>query len=237
VQAALTIVAARAQPLLITALSALRQRWPDIKYYLGFLTTFLVGIAWLTNLKTKPLATAFGGGITLLGLGIIVVHYYYQQRSGRVPVFLTPSLRVLPDSLLVVLTSATEHNSQVIRAAADSADGRPVVFLYLGRPVHRSIEQLEFSDPYLFDQRAQQTLSMAAVAAQHYNLPAQYSYRTESPNAVLDAWSSLHAREIIAEADVAKAISATVAPQYVRFQQVDGVRIAHYVRHHVEALK
>jgi amino acid transporter len=247
VEAARPIVAERAKPLftaltalkelLLTAVTVLRQRWPDIKYYLGFVTTFLVGIAWITNLKTKPLATAFGGGFTVLGLGIIVVHYYYQQRAGRVPVFLTSSLRVQPECLLVVLTSATEHNSQVIRAAADSAGGRPLVFLYLGRPVDRPLEQLEFNDPYLFDQHAQQTLSMAAVAARHYDLPAQYAYRTESPHAVLDAWSILHPREIVAEADIAKAISTTVAPQYIRFQQVDGVRVAHYVRHYVEALK
>jgi hypothetical protein len=236
VEAARPIVAERSRSLL-TALSALRQRWPDIKYYLGFLTTFLVGIAWITNLKTKPLATAFGGGITLLGLGIIVVHYYYQQRSGRVPVFLTSSLRVLPDSLMVVLTSTTEHNPQVIHAAAESAGGRPLVFLYLGRPVNRPVEQLEVNDPYIFDQSAQQTLSMAAGAARHYELPSQYAYRTESPNAVLDAWTALQPREIVAEADVAKAISNTVAPQYIRFQQVDGVRVAHYVRRHVEALK
>jgi hypothetical protein len=237
-------VAQRARPvfaglsaLWLTALTALRQRWPDIKYYLGFLTTFLVGIAWITNLKTKPLATAFGGGITMLGLGIIVVHYYYQQRIGRVPVFLTSGLRVQPDCLLVVLSGATDHNPQVIRAAAASAGGRPLVFLYLGRPVDRPIEQLEFTDPYLFDQRAQQILSMAAVAARHYDLPSQYVYRTESPNAVLDAWSALQPREIVAETDIARAISTTVAPQYIRFQQVDGVRVAHYVRHHVEALK
>jgi amino acid transporter len=244
VEATRSIVVERARPvfadllaLWLTALSALRQRWPDIKYYLGFLTTFLVGIAWITNLKTKPLATAFGGGITLFGLGIIVVHYYYQQRSGRVPVFLTSSLRVLPDSLMVVLTSTTEHNPQVIHAAAESAGGRPLVFLYLGRPVDRPVEQLEVNDPYLFDQSAQQTLSMAAGAARHYELPSQYAYRTESPNAVLDAWTALQPREIVAEADVAKAISNTVAPQYIRFQQVDGVRVAHYVRRHIEALK
>jgi amino acid transporter len=239
-QAALPVVRERAQPLfnaLSNALSALRQHWPDIKYYLGFLTTFLVGIAWITNLKTKPAATAFGGGITLFGLGIIVVHYYYQQRIGRVPVFLTSSLRVLPDCLLVVLTSATDHNPQVIHAAAESAGGRPLVFLYLGKPVDRPIEQLEFTDPYLFDQRAQQTLSMAASAARHYDVPSQYAYRTETPNAVLDTWSVLQPREIVAEADIAKAISTTVAPQYIRFQQVDGVRVAHYVSHHFEALK
>ena len=49
---------------------AVRRRWPDIKYYLGFITTVLVSSAWIINLKSKPLATAFGGGFTVLGVGI-----------------------------------------------------------------------------------------------------------------------------------------------------------------------
>ncbi|HZC76839.1 MAG TPA: hypothetical protein VE258_03780, partial [Ktedonobacterales bacterium] len=42
--------------------------------------------------------------------------------------------------------------------------------------------------------------------------------------------------EIIAEASVAKSLSRLVAPEYIRYQTVDGVRIAHYVRHHVTGL-
>src|SRR5258708_7699914 len=34
-----------------------------VDFWLGVLTTFLVGVAWSTNLVTKPLATAFGGGV------------------------------------------------------------------------------------------------------------------------------------------------------------------------------
>jgi amino acid transporter len=225
-------VAQTAQPVTVR----LKAWWPDIKYYLGFLTTALVGLAWLTNLKSKPLATAFGGGLTVLGVGIAVIHYRYQQRAGRTPVFVMSALRQLPRSLLVVLTATSEHNEQVIQAATESADGRTLVYLYLGQPIARDVKRLEFNDPYLFDQQAQATLSQAAVAAGREKVPAQFVYRTGGPNAVLDAWRIVRPAEIIADADTAKAISKRVAPQYVRFQQVDGVRIAHYVKHYVEGL-
>ena len=62
--------------------------WPDLKFYLGLLTTVLVVGAWSIDLKTKPLATAFGGGFAVLGVAVSVVHYRYQQERGRPPVFL-----------------------------------------------------------------------------------------------------------------------------------------------------
>ena len=156
---------------------ALRRRWPDIKYYLGFITTVLVSSAWIINLKSKPLATAFGGGFTVLGVGIAIVHYQYQQRAGRIPVFVMSRLRYQPEALLVVLTATSEHNAQVIRAATAAADGHPLVYLYVGIPVYRDVRQLEFNDPYLFDQRAQEALSRAALAAKHENVTAEYVYR------------------------------------------------------------
>jgi amino acid transporter len=216
----------------------LRVWWPDIKYYLGFLTTFLVCVAWLTNLKAKPLATTFGGGITLVGIGIAVIHYRYQQREGRLPVFAAKAIPYLSDALLVVLTGRSDHNQQVIQAATEtaSANGDSLVYLYLGAPMDHDVERLEINDPYSFDQAAQATLSKAAIAARHEKVPAQFVYRTTSPNAVLDAWSILHPGEIIADVETAKAISRQVTPEYVRFQQVDGVRVAHYVKHYVKGL-
>jgi hypothetical protein len=216
----------------------LRAWWPDIKYYLGFLTTFLVSVAWITNLKAKPLATAFGGGITLLGIAIAVIHYRYQQREGRLPVFAARGIPVLPDALLVVLTGGSAHNQQVIQAATETAaaNGDSLVYLYLGTPMDHDVERLEITDPYSFDLAAQETLSQAAIAARREQVPAQFVYRTTSPNAVLDAWSTLRPGEIIADAQTAKAISRQVTPEYVRFQQVDGIRVAHYVKHYVEGL-
>ena len=222
----------RMQPVILL----LRQWWPDIKYYLGFVTTFLVCAAWLINLKSKPLATAFGGGFTILGVSIAVVYYRYQEREGRPPVFVMSTLQYLPDALVVVLTGTSEHNAQVIRAATEFADGNPLIYLYLGTPVYRDVQRLEFNDPYLFDQQAQDVLSRAALAAKHQDVPAQYVYRLGGPSTVLDAWRIVHPKEIIADAETAKAISTWLAPQYIRYQQVDGARIAHYFKRHVAGL-
>jgi amino acid transporter len=51
-------------------------RWREKKrglgFYVGILTTIMVMTAWVTNIITKPLATYFGGGITLFGMFIAV---------------------------------------------------------------------------------------------------------------------------------------------------------------------
>lgn len=61
--------------------------WYDAKYILGVVTTVVVGVAWATNLVAKPLATAFGGSLTLLGVAIAVVYYHRQRAEGKKPVF------------------------------------------------------------------------------------------------------------------------------------------------------
>jgi amino acid transporter/nucleotide-binding universal stress UspA family protein len=43
-----------------------KQRGP--RFYIGLVTTLIVTVAWATNLVSKPLATAFGGGFTVLGM-------------------------------------------------------------------------------------------------------------------------------------------------------------------------
>src|SRR5262249_32198927 len=63
----------------IAFLRRLRMSWPDVKYALGFLTTALVGAAWLVNLGSKPLATAFGGGLTVCGVAVAAAHYRSQR--------------------------------------------------------------------------------------------------------------------------------------------------------------
>lgn len=210
----------------------LRAAWPSIRYYLGFLTTALVVLAWAVNLKSKPLATAFGGGLTLLGVGISVIHYRYQQARGERPVFLMSGLRRMPNSILVVLSPRSAHNLEVARAALESAEGRTVVFLYIGEPEMRDVRAFAFNDPYLYDEQAQRTLMQINNLAAREHVPVQFMYRVAGSFGVLEAWRALHPSEIIAEADIAKALSKRVAPEYVRFQQLDGVRVAHYVKHH-----
>jgi amino acid transporter len=46
----------------------LRRRGPN--FYLGLFTTAMVSLAWAVNLFAKPLATLFGGSVTLIGMAI-----------------------------------------------------------------------------------------------------------------------------------------------------------------------
>jgi len=58
-------------------------------FVIGVLTTFLVLVAWTVNLVAKPYATAFGGGLTVIGLIIGLATYRYSRRH-RPAVFPVP---------------------------------------------------------------------------------------------------------------------------------------------------
>src|SRR5579884_363308 len=64
-----------------SALSGLKGLWFKIDFWLGILTTLLVGIAWSTNLVTKVLATEFGGGVALLGMAIAYTNYFLHEKK------------------------------------------------------------------------------------------------------------------------------------------------------------
>ena len=85
-----------------------------IGYWIGVLTTVLVTIAWLTNLIAKPLATAFGGGLTVLGLvvGLLTYHYSrsrepvvfpFQHRPERPVVPIAGGRRLMPCQVLAIV--------------------------------------------------------------------------------------------------------------------------------------
>src|SRR5262249_37131977 len=205
----------------------LHAAWPNTKYYLGILTTLLVGAAWLINLRTKPLATVFGGGLTILGVAISVVYYRYQQSRGVAPVIPDYYLRPLPHSLLVVLDPRSANNAAVVRAACQSAQDHPLVILALGHPELRAVRSFEIVVPYSYDPLAQQTLSLAATICRREEAQAHFVYRVETPNTVLDAWRIIQPDEIIAESELAKEITKHVSPDTVRIQQSDGVKVLH----------
>lgn len=56
-------------------------------FVVGVATTALVVIPWLTNLVAKPLATAFGGSLVLIGLVVAFVTNRLESRRGRYPIF------------------------------------------------------------------------------------------------------------------------------------------------------
>ena len=208
-----------------------RAAWPTVKFYLGIVTTFLVGIAWITNLFAKPLATVFGGGFTVIGVTVALLYHQRLVVQGEAPVVPMQRLQRMPRSLLVALSSASEYNRQVIDAAIETADEHQLVFLYLSRKPTQSPRFMQFADPYLTDVEAQRILIHAHNQAKRAGLKASFIYRLGGAGQVIDIWRVIRPDEIIAEAVIAKKVSKYVPPDYVRYQQFDGVRVAHYVRH------
>ncbi len=223
----------------------LKQPFSTFTYYVGFLTTLLVVVAWTVNLFFKPAATVFGGGITLLGVSIAVVHYRYLQRSGTPAVFLDiPAL--LPNAWLVVL-SPGQDSKKVIEAAIESAGerARPLAFLYLAPklPDRQPPRLFEIRDRFGHDRAAQKVLSYAKRLATQRRLNVKFYYAVGGPKQVFDIARRIRPDEIVAEASLAKQVShgakrepgMTISPDYVRYQQFDGISVAHYVLHQLYA--
>jgi amino acid transporter len=220
-----------------------RRAWPTITYYLGFLTTFLVMIAWVTNLFAKPHATIFGGAVTLIGVAISAWHFRYQ--SERRPVVFLDHVEYVPDSQLVVLSPLGAHNREVINAAVTGADVATLVFLYLAptRPQEAPPRLFEIRDRFGLDKVAQDTLSIAKRTAIRANAPARYLYAVGGAQQIFDIASRVRPEEIIAEAAVAKELTQAarsnsrlmIAPEYVRYELLNGVKIAHNHLHDIYA--
>jgi len=118
----------------------------------------------------------------------------------------------------------------VIDAAIETADEHQLVFLYLSRKPTQSPRFMQIADPYLTDIEAQRTLTHASNRAKRAGLKATFIYRLGGAGQVIDIWRIIRPDEIIAEAEIAKKVSKYVPPDYVRYQQFDDVRVAHYVR-------
>lgn len=216
--------------------------WPNLKYYLGFLTTALVAVAWGTNLFGKPLATIFGGALTAVGMGLAAAHWRYQEVRHPV-VFLDIPLPA-PRSSLVILTPQQEHNLIVVRDALASADARPPIFLYIAAPSDLPAPRLfEIRDRFALDAEAQLTLSRAKRACNEARVPAKYLYAVGGSQEVFDIAARVRPAEIVAEAGIARRVlhkarsqsGIALSPDYVITHLVDGARIAHNVMHQVYA--
>src|ERR1700682_1667535 len=134
-------------------------------FAVGVLTTVLVVVAWLVNLFAKPLATEFGGGLTVIGLiaGLVTYRYYRGRRPSVFPVPFRPQRaagsiasavggRVSAGGVRVLLPHDQLAAEAVLAEAARTAHGRGAVFLYRGnRYPNQHHELLEVNDPYLKD--------------------------------------------------------------------------------------
>jgi hypothetical protein len=151
----------------------------------------------------------------------------------------------LPDAWLVVLSPIDGHSKEVIRAVVESANGRPLAFLYLApqAPQQAPPRLFEIQTRFGLDKQAQKVLSRAKRAATATNTPAKYFYAVGGAAQVFDIARKIRPEEIVAEEHTAKRISGAiraksgmaVSPEYVRYQVVDGVQIAHNVLHELYA--
>jgi len=211
----------------------LRALWYNLDYWLGILTTVLVATAWSTNLIYKPLATAFGGTVAGIGMGIASINYMRHRRAGRLPVVTTGVEGRLPDSVMAVLTAGNPHNDAVIRNAINNADSKPVVFLYVGdrkATPGRAPRMFEVVDPYLEDQQAKETFGRAENLARKSKIPRRFVYRVQKPDAVAQVWQVIHPRDTVVAAEDASQFE-DINPDRIRYELTPGGKVAHLLKH------
>lgn len=204
-----------------------------IIFGLGVLTTVLVVLAWGTNLVHKPLATFFGGGVTLIGLVIAVVNYAALNRRGRPVVFPSLIRGSIPESVLAVLSAGTANTDALIRAAVATAVGRPIVFLYHGMSNGARRPRLfEVVDPYLEDRAAQDAFSRAEKVAKRLDLERRFVYvpAKDGPDGVTRMWQTIRPRDtLVAVGD--EGVLHDVAPDRVRRPAGGAAPLLHYLKH------
>jgi amino acid transporter len=199
-------------------------------FVLGLLTTALVMLAWGTNLLFKPLATAFGGTVTTLGLLTAFATARYLAKQGKWMVFPTEIYGAIPGSILAVLPPTAEGREAVIRAACQEAEQGEVIFLYRGSPVSkRRPELFENADPYLSDEAARQAFSEAEQIARQQQVRHRAVYAPPTPDIVFHYWQLLRPRDTIFGSQE-HVQGNRLAPDLVRHSRGPGGQVTHYLK-------
>ena len=204
--------------------------WHTCKFYLGLLTTALVMLAWTTNLVAKPMATIFGGSVTLLGMGIAFFTFARKKQQGHVPVPITHAAEHLPGSLLAVLVSDNEHNEAVIHSAIENAHGQPVTFLYLGRATTNRVPRLfEVHDPYYDDETARKTFGRAEHLAQKAKIARRFVYQQQEPEALERIWQVIHPHNLVVSPENTS-LFEEINPDRIRYEVTPDGSVAHLLK-------
>ncbi|MGA2664202.1 MAG: APC family permease [Nitrososphaerales archaeon] len=204
--------------------------WHTFKFYIGLLTTVLVFIAWTTNLVAKPLATAFGGTVVLVGMGIAYFGYSRHSRAEQTPVVVTHGEEYLPGSTLAVLEPGSGLNDATVRSAIKGASGKTVVFLYLGAvPQGRTPSLFEFHDPYYEDEEAKQTFGRAERLAREFGVKRLFLYRQSGPGAIARVWRIVHPYDTLVAAEYPSR-GQGIYPDRIRYEDVPEGKIAHLLK-------
>jgi amino acid transporter len=221
-------------------LKARRTLFREVMFVVGVLTTLAVVVGWTVNLFAKPYATAFGGGLTVLGVivGFATYRYNLNRRPAVFPVPYEATSRSIvetfqrrPADVLVLLPHDPHESGAVIEEGIRAAAGRSIVFLFRGGREHHDAGDLwEVNDPYLRDYNAQDSLARAEFASRKTLRDRRYVYvpRRHQREVVADVWKAIHPRETVAgEED--HALLPPVALDRVRRVHVDGQVVLHMV--------
>lgn len=221
----------------------LRRLWVSVDFWLGVITTGLVIIAWGTNLVSKPLATIFGGTVTLIGMTIAYFNYRSEQRQGQETVHVVSLAmgEVMPDAALaLLLPDQDKHNAMVVRTALKHLDERPLAFLYVGKqPENAPAPQpFEYYEPYLYDEEAMKTFRRAEAIVRNAKVKGapQYLYRAlprdvnvRPRDIVKNVWRTIHPHEIMLAADDLSVLE-DINPDRIRYEVApNGGSVAHLI--------
>lgn len=226
-------------------------RWREYKqwnlgriafYAVGVATTILVLIAWGVNLRYKPHATAFGGGLTVVGLiaGLATYRYSRSRRPAVFPVPFRPqraaesiasALGNKPSAgeVLVILPHEQLAAEAVLAEVARAAAGRGAVFLYRGnRYPNQHHELLEVTDPYLKDYAAHDAFARAEMLARSHVPHRRYVYVPGNlPREMVgEVWRTVSPSETVVTVDD-QAMLPPVAVDRVRRHTTDGTTVLH----------
>lgn len=208
--------------------SRLQRVWRSFDYWLGMLTTLLVTMAWLIGLVSKPLATAFGGSVALMGM--LFAYVNFVRGRGHVPIVASFLTERLPNALLAVLIAGSPYNESVIDTAVKTARGKPVVFLYLAEPrTKRAPRLFEVVDPYLDDQSAKDTLKQAALQAREAGLPTRFVYRQQEAGVAANLWQTIRPHDVVMAA-TDKEQCEEINPDLIRYELTPQGKIAHLLK-------
>ena len=228
---------------LVSVRSGLIQRikgwWRSLDFWLGVITTALVILAWGTNLVAKPLATAFGGAVTIVGMTIAYFHYRQQEQKGQTPVEIVPfsNIGLMRDATLALLLPMQDKaNTTIIHAATKDINGKPLAFLYIGQPQQTApLKPFEVYDPYLSDDYALKTLRKAQTyiheekpqaAPLFFYYPLQPLSKQKKIDIVQHIWRTMHPHELlIAAEDVA--MLEDINADRIRYEITPKGKVAH----------
>jgi hypothetical protein len=199
-------------------------------------------VAWLVNLVAKPLATGFGGGLTVVGLiaGLLTYRYYRSRRPAVFPVSFRPQRaaesiagalgnRPSAGDVLVILPHEQLAAEAVIGEAARAAAGRGAVFLYRGnRYPNQHHELLEVSDPYLKDYSALDAFSRAEMLSRGKVPNRRYVYVPGNlPREMVgQVWRTVSPKETVVTVED-MGMLPPMAVDRVRRHTTDGTTVLH----------